>query len=770
MLQGPAAGRANGQDVALPALLAERGLGELRSLPFPGGDELHLRDYWEALLRHRWTAVAVFAAVVGSTLLATLATVPIFKATTLIEIKTESQKVVAFQDVVQAAQLEHEFYQTQYDVLRSRSLARRVIERLRLADDPVFNPPRRAPGPVAMIAGGLRALLTRATPAEPGAGGSAVVEHGLIDAFLAAVDVTPRRNSYLVEVSFLSPSAALAASVANALAEEYVAMTLDQRLDAVQKGRAFIERQLGVTKAALEHSEEDLQTFARDNEILTVDTKQNIEYRKLTDLNDDLTKAQHERLTKESRYNQMRGADTGSLSEISGNPVITNLTSELARREAERARLGQTFTAEYPNVRRLQAQIDSLRAQLRNERLALVGTLKADFEAAKKQQELLAQALEAQKRTVSDLNQRSIDYKILKREVDTNRTIYNSLLQRLKEVEVTEGIKASNIQVIDPAEVPPRPFRPRPLLNLGLAMLVGSIGGVGVAFLREQLDNSVKTSEDVERYLHLPTLGAVPQLRPMRGNGRLTEITPELVVAEDPKSMGAEALRMLRASIFLSTAAGPPQRILVTSARPEEGKTCITINLGLVLAQMGRRVVLVDCDLRRPRVHRVFGLEIDTGASSYLTGNSELPALIRHTPYGIDVLPSGPMPPNPVELIDSAPMVSLLDELSRRYEFVLIDAPPAVGFADVPLLANLAGGVLLVVRAGRTPRKAVAQASDYLRRLRAKILGVVLNGVPTGGPGYGYYGYYGYYSYESDPRRPPSVPSLLGDPEADAGV
>jgi capsular exopolysaccharide synthesis family protein len=736
---------ADRQDVTLPAVVAERVPAEPRPLPPPGAEDVHLRDYWEILLRYRWTALAFFVIAVASTLFATLVSEPVYKATTLIEIKAENQKVVAFQDVVQVAQIEREFYQTQYDVLRSRSLARRVIERLRLADDPVFNPPATRPGLLAATTAWLGALMTRA-PQAGQAGDGAMAEHRLIDRFLDAIDVTPRRNSYLAEVSFHSPDPTLAAAIANALAEEYVGLALDRRLHAVQKGRAFIERQLGVTKAALERSEEELQAFARANEILTVDTKQNIEYRKLGDLNEALTEAQHERMAKESLHRQVASRASGRLSEITNNPVIAELTSALARLEGERAHLGETFTAEFPKVRRLEAQLAALRKKIEAERRALAATLRADFEAAGKQETLLAAALQEQKKIVNDLNQRSIDYKILKREVDTNRTIYNSLLRRLKEVEVTAGIEASNIQVIDPAEVPLGPDRPRPLLNLALAVLVGAFGGVGLAFFRERLDNSIKTPEDVERHLRAPTLGVVPQLRTRRANGRSADGTPELVVAEDPKSAGAEALRMLRASLFLATAAGPPQRLLVTSTRPEEGKTCVTINLALVLAQMGRRVVLVDCDFRRPRIHRVFGLDLERGATSFLTGSMDLGALIHTTPYGIDVLPSGPMPPNPVELIDSALMASLLEELSHRYDFLLLDAPPAVGFADVPLLARLAGGVLFVVRAGDTSRKGAAQAIEYLRRLRAKLLGVVLNGVRTGDPG-SYSAYYGHYSY-----------------------
>lgn len=740
--------RANGEVSGLPALPIERMPADPRYAPLPDAETIHLRDYWEVLLRHRWTALAFLTAVLASTLLVTFFSIPVYKATTLIEIRAESQKVLAFQDVVQMTQIEREFYQTQYDVLRSRTLAKRVLERLRLADDATFNPPSGRPSMLGVLVSWIQRPLMPAPPAEPRDADS-IAEQRLIDRFLGAVDVAPRRNSYLVEVSFLSPSPRLAADVANALAEEYVSLSLDQRLDAVQRGRAFIERQLGVTKASLAHSEEDLQAFARANEILTVDSKQNIENRKLSDLNEALTRAQSERIAKQSLHEQVGTSDANTLSQIANNAVITNLVGLLAKAEASRALLGETFTEEYPKLRRLQAQIGALRERLRSERQALATSLRADFEAAGKQEALLTQALTDQKRVVSDLNQRSIDYKILKREVDTNRGIYNTLLQRLKEVEVAEGMKASNIHVLDVAEVPSGPHRPRPLLNLMLALVVGAVGGVGLVFLQEHLDNSLKTPDDIERYLRVPLLGALPELRMRRMNGKATEIAPELIVAEEPKSAGAEALRTLRASLFLSTAAGPPQRLLVTSARPQEGKTCVTTNLALVLAQMGKRVVVVDCDLRRPRIHRVFGLDLDVGATNFLTGHMDLPSLIQQTPFGIDVLPSGPLPPNPVELIDSAPMASLLDELSRRYDFVLLDAPPALGFADVPLLARLAGGVLFVVRSGVTPRTAAGAAIEHLLRLRARLLGVVLNGVRNNSPGY-YSNYYSYYGYRSD--------------------
>ena len=524
MTSDRAAEHSNGNGHALPALLPEREVGEARYPHAPSVEEFHLRDYYEVLLRHRWTIGAFFAVVVVATLVVTLVAVPTYRATTLVEIRAQDMKVVAFQDVVQMSQIEREFYQTQYDVLRSRSLARRVLDRLDLAANPTFNPPAKRPGLVARATGWIGRLFTRPAPPHPQSE-ALVADQELVERLLGAVGVTPRRNSYLVEVSFVSRDAQLAADVANALAQEYVAMALDQRIEAAQQGGAFIEKQLALTKEALEKSEAELQAFATRNAILTIDSKQNIEYQKLGSISDALSRAQHDRMAKESLFAQVSaGGDGARLTQLLSNAVVTQLSADLAKREAERARLVETFTAEYPKVKRLEAMIDAIKAQIKSELALLTASMRADFEAARRQEQLLASALDAQKAVVNDLNQRSIDYKIIKREVDTNRSVYKSLLQRLKEVEVTEGIKASNIHVVDVAELPQRPWRPRPILNLGLAMLVGLVGGVGLAFFREHLDNSIKTPDEVERYLRLPTLGALPQLRPKRQpNGTIAD-------------------------------------------------------------------------------------------------------------------------------------------------------------------------------------------------------------------------------------------------------
>jgi succinoglycan biosynthesis transport protein ExoP len=757
-------------EVGLPAVRSEWALGDPRQLAAQYEDEAHLRDYWTILLRHRWTVVTFLAVVLFTTIVVTLVTTPLYRSTVLIEIGPQNPNVVSFQDVVDMGRLQREFFQTQYDVLRSRNLAGRVIDALDLADDAEFNPPARQ-SVLGSVRGAIAGLF--APPPVEIADRGAAKQHALIGRFLSGVEVRPRRNSYLVEVSFLSPSPELAARIANAIAQQYVELSIGQRVSAVQKGREFIERQVDVTRASLERAEEQLQNFSKEQAILTIDEKENVEYRKLTDLSEALTTVQNERMEKESILGQVENGKFAHVSPVMDHPVISALLTELATDEAEYSRLAKTFTPAYPRMKRLNAKLADLRQTLEEEVARLGATLRADYEASRKNEELLIEALAEQKERVADLNRRAIDYKILKRHVDTERDIYKSLLQRLKEVEVSESIKASSIHVLDAAEVPVGPDRPKPLRNLMLALFVGLSGGIALAFFQEYLDNSIKSPEDVERHLRLATLGALPMFRAKRGQQARTALAPELITVEDAGSVGAEAMRTLRAALFLTTASGPPQRILVTSARPEEGKTCVSVNLAVILAQMGKRVVLIDTDLRRPRLHRIFGREITPGLTNYLTSHADLPSLIQPAlpdkVPNLDLVVSGPVPPNPVELIDSHEMRSFLDELCRSYDFVVADGPPSLGFADVPLLSRHMGGILLVVKCGETPRKVVKQAAAYLERLRAKVLGVILNQVAEKGHGYyNYYSYYHYYSYTSEENASREAPpALLGKSTAE---
>jgi capsular exopolysaccharide synthesis family protein len=653
-----------------------------------------LRRASAAFRRHLWRALGCTVAGAVAAILITLASVPTYVGQATVQVKS--------QDAVDV------------DILRSRALAQRVIDRLQLADDPLLDAPPRS----ALVAASIARVRRFFGWEEPGAEARGAER---VDRFVAAIDTRRRAGTALVEIEFASPSPALAADVANALAEEFVSLAVGQLVDTTQRGRAALERQLEVTTTARKTAEERLESFVRTNQVIPADPRESMEYKKLGDLNEALTRAQSRRIEKEALHRQATTSNGAVLPQLAANPVVTSLTTEIAKLEAERVRVGEGSA----EGKRLASQLDTLRTQLKTAQLALVDTLRADFEAAQKQEGLLAQALDAQKAVIAELNQRAIDFEVLKRTVESDR----DLERRLKEqVDATSaGAAPGAIALVERAHVPYHADRPRPFQNLGIGVLLGALAGLLLVFFEERLDDSLRTPAHSERELGLPVLGCLPVVRMKRTNGKTMEIAPEVIAGEEPRCIGTEAVRGLRSALFLAHPGGPPQRLLVTSPRPREGKTCVAANLAIVLAQMGRRVVLVDCDFRRPRLHRIFGHDSRVGATSFLTGTVDLPPLVRPTDYGPSLLASGPLPSDPLALIDSAAMAALLDELSRGYDFVVIDAPPALGLPDVPLLARLVGGVLLVVRTVDTPRAAALAATDELRRVRANILGVVMN-------------------------------------------
>jgi len=672
------------RDVELPAVVVSTA-ATVRPAALPG--------YRQVLRHHRWGAGLVFVILFAATLVATLVPMPVYRATALVD--GNAGTVLPL----------------------TRTLAERALARLEPGEDPLPAPPLVVARLLARATARVRRQLGLPVLEDPGA--PVARAEAVIDGVVAGTEIVPRANSSLVEVSFTSASPRVAADVASALAEEYVAQAIAGAGESGDRWRSVLERELQVTHDALTRAEEALQAFTRANPALSGDPRESLEYRKLADLNDTLTKAQSRRMEKEALYKQVTSASPGLLSQVVSNQVVAGLAMEVAKLEAERARLGDGS----PGAR-LQGQIDALRRELRTAQEALADTVRADFEAAKKQEALLAQAVRTQRAVVGDVGQRAVEAELLKGQVDATRDRYERLLARAK-----DAPGGADARLIDRAAVPPWPSRPRPLLDLALGVGLGLVGSLAFAAVQRRRDRPLRTVEDIERSVGFEVLAVLPLFRERRTNGRRMRVAPELVAAEAPGSPGADAVARLRAALFQGSAAGPPQRLLVTSARLREGKTCVASNLALALAGAGRRVVLVDCDFRRPRLHRVFRQEGTHGATSFLTGAADLPSLLRETDHGIDVLPAGPVPDEPAALIDSTAMASLLDELSRRYDYVVIDAPPVLGQADAALLARLAGGVVLVVRAGETNGAAVAAAFGRLRTLRARVLGVVLNAV-----------------------------------------
>lgn len=751
-------------------------------------ESVDLRVYWRVLAKRRWTILATLLAIFGVTLIATLKETPLYRAHAMLEIEKENPNILTVQELFQLEDVSDSYLVTQYKVLQSESLARRVISRLHLDQLREFNP--YAPAhPVPHNGVGGASLLGLLTPYVP----NARAEQAVLKRFEDDLSVDPVRQSRLVEIGFESRDPHLAAQIVNTLADGYIEQNLENRWDATQKATEWLSQQLDGLKIKLEKSEDELQRYAEQNGLLYLESDQgkteNIVDERLRQLQEELTAAQADRYQKESLYRLVQAGDFGSLPGAVDNKLMQDLTFRLAEMDGQYAQLSATFNPDYPTLKALQDEIDSTRNTLDTERQRVAQKITDEYTAARRREALVEQAFQDQEKTANIAAARAVQYNILKREVDTNRQLYEGLLERMKEAGVSAGLKASNIRVVDQAVSPVKPVKPRVLLNLSLGFVLGLGGGIALAFLCEHLDNTLKTAEDVERYLLTPALAMIPSAASLNGhrngvyglasgfaaghepkrksfagtNGhgavlthkgwfRIDEISSQLAALP-------EAFRSLRTSVLLSTAERPPRTLLVTSAQPGEGKSTIATNLSISLAQLGHKVLLIDGDLRRPILYKVFQIRSVTGLVGYLTGGQDWRDVVVSTAVnGLDLIPSGPIPPNPAELLSSERLAALIGEAQQHYSIVLIDSPPLLSVADGRVLAGRVEGVVLVVKASVTPRELAQRAQTYARDVGANIIGVVLNNVNVRSHDYYYaYGDYKNYSYVTDdPEHPAS--------------
>ena len=718
-----------------------------------------LLEYWRVLLKRRWTVLSFLLLVVTTVMIGTLKQRPVYQAKAVLQIDNEDPNILTFQDFVAEVNPGDESYlQTAINVLRSRSLAHRVIERLSLDQNPEF---QATPSWFGRLWGN-----EPSQQAERNAGTSSLdsLPQDQIDVFLNRVAVEPVQGSRLVGVSFDSFDPELSARVANTLASNFIDMNLEAKWDATQKASDWLSQQLVGLKARLEKSEEDLQRYAKENSILFLDERQSLTAEKLRQLQEELTKAEADRIQKESLSDQVLLGNFDSVPGILDHRLYQDLTLKLADLRREYSELSAIFTPEYPRVKRLKSQMDEVEALLIQERDAFARRIADDYRAAINRERLLQQMLARQTEEFNQIAEKSIQYKILQREVETNKQLYEGLLQRLKEASISAGLRASNVRVVDAAEVPATPARPRVLLNLVLALIVGLGLGLGMAFFQEYLDNSLKTPDDVQRFLRLPTLGMIPaakaagrgalaygyasgkrkRLPTPSGNGQTSDLNLELLTAEGNGLLG-EAYRSLRTSLLLSSSGRPPRVVLITSGQPGEGKTTTLVNLGIALVHLGGRVVLIDSDMRRPRVSALLKLPAAAaGLSTYLTGQSAIDDVITPTAIAnLFVIPCGPTPPNPAELLSSHLMTALLKQAGQKFDYVLLDSPPVLHVSDARILATRVEAVILVVQGAATPRQAARLAKEQLHQVNANVIGVALNNLDVQANGYNYY--YPYY-------------------------
>jgi len=715
--------------------------------------EVNLRDYWKVIRKRRWTIIAFFLIVLISTAIMTFTMRPIFRGTTTIQINKENPQIVDFKEIFAVNTMDLDYYQTQYKVLESRTLAKRVVQSLKLPEHPEFLP--EPPTPFWKWLSNIYNSLFGLFPSFAKNNLSAKdlseteMETRLVNNFLKKLKIEPIRNSRLVKVHFDSHYPELSRQVSDHLASNYIQQNLENRFVATEQAKVWLTQQLDELKAKVERADEALQAFGLKHDIVSLEEKENVTMQRLTELNEALIEAESGRMAKEGLYRQTLNQDFDAFPPILENKLIMDLKQAHIQFEAQYMKLSETFKPEYPEMVRLKSQMDTIEKQLNREINKIITGIKNDYESNLRRESLIRKAFDQQKARVMEMKDKAIQYNILKREADTNRELYKGLLQRMKEAGVSAGITASNIQVVDQAEIPIKPYRPNKGLNLMLAAVVGLFLGVGFAFFFEYLDNTVKTPEDVEQLIHLPSFGMVPEISSERRR-RLEKGAShpvELITHGHPKSMLSEAYRNIRTSILLSFSERPPKKILLTSPNPAEGKTTTVINTAIALAQTGVRVIVVDMDMRKPRVHKIFGEENEVGLSNFLSGNAELESILKKTEIpNLFYIPSGPIPPNPSELIGSNLFKSMMKSLEETFDHIVVDSPPVLGFTDSVIISTFVDGIILVVTGGKTPRETLQRAKEVLQQVNAKILGVVINRVDIHRSDYGYY-YYRYHHY-----------------------
>ena len=701
---------------------------------------LDLLALWRTIVKRKWTIIVFLIIVVIAGTTASFLTTPIYQASLTLQIDRETPKIVEYQNAGQVETYnDYDFYQTQYELLKSRQLAEKVSDELALAGAPtISSPPSLGTRLSAWLAKLRGKEATAAAPTNP-----LGISPG---ALLGGLQVTPVRNSRIVQLSFDSTSPVFAAKVVNTWAATFITMNLERRIGASSYAKDFLEERLKQIKVKLEDSERELVAFAGQQEIVNLDERQTISTQKLQSINGALNQAEQARIKAESLYRQMLDTHTQGLSQILESPVIQELKQTRVALEAQYEEGLKIYKPAYPRMRQLESQINEVQAQIDEEVGYIRAAVEANYEAAKAEEKLLRNRLEEVKQEVITLQNRSIRYNILKREVDTNRQLYDGLLQRFKEVGVAGAVEANNISIVDKALVPNGPVKPNHKKNFLLCLFLGFLGGIGLAFLFERFDDTLKQPEEVERQLGIPVLGIVPIEHGQRKRAK-SNTALALLAQENPRSTFAEAYRSVRTALQFSTAEGVPKVLLITSSASGEGKSTTALSLAIHFAQTGKRVLLVDADLRNPSLHRDAQLDNSEGLTHYLAGDAKPADIARPTAIAnLFLISAGSLPPNPAELLSSAKMVSFLALAADKFDQVIVDSPPVLGLADSVILSNLVGGTVLVIESGST-RRGYAQGSlKRLKTARAHVLGAVLTKLEATHGTYGYYPSYYYYN------------------------
>ncbi|MGA9996305.1 MAG: polysaccharide biosynthesis tyrosine autokinase, partial [Pyrinomonadaceae bacterium] len=754
----------------LPLPTVERGLDRpLSDLPSsksygkPYGvspaEPTNLRDYLFVVLKRKWLILSLVLVITSLVTVHEYRQPSIFEAATTIKIEQKPRSVLQTKEIVINGQTDPNFWGTQLRLLQSPTLARQVALTLDLQHNPNYF---GGSGAQTGIYASLRRIFGREpkTPTAPAplvSSGQPIVKEADIDGetltqeqlarlepyedtIIGNETVEPVPGTNLVIIRFHHTDPELAQKIANTLADVFVDNNYNRLTSGSGDAQVKLAKEIAKLQAEIKHDNEVKFNYAKAHNLPLEATADNLETQKLRTLAMQLLEAENARKDAQAQYESARDSqDVYSVPDVQSSARITRLRDKIADLREKRAALLVTYTEEWPEVKKIDEQIKTLEADLNKAPTEVITSLKSRYESAAARENSLRASYNQQRGTTTQQTQDEIELVSINQRIETNKQYLNTLLQRQQELQVTSGDQSREVSVMNYSRVPGGPIGPQRTRNIMIAFLLSLISGIGLAFLLDFLDDTVKSVEDVDRYIHLPALALIPASRnerglrlkglggnaPPNGGGEATA----LALIDDVRSPIAESYRHLRTSLLLSSAGQPPKTILVTSSQPSEGKTTTAVNTAVMLAQTGAEVLIVDCDLRRPRLHAHFDVPNARGLTNYLSSESNLDELLQ--PYeklpNLKLLTSGPVPPNPAELLGSDEMRKLLGVLSERFTHIIIDSPPAISFTDASILSTMVDGVMLVVHGGRSSRAVVRRAKQQLVDVGAHIFGVVLN-------------------------------------------
>jgi succinoglycan biosynthesis transport protein ExoP len=693
---------------------------------------LHLRDYWRTVRKRLWTLITVFSLIVGSVTVVTLLTPAVYESTASVQIDSQpmGNTSLSAQGAMPQGQYlsEQEYFQTQHKKLRSRVQARAVAEKLALAEAPEY------------------------ADLEP---------NELVETLLNQVEILPIKGTRLVWVHVRANDPELATQINQAWAEVFVQRNMDEINQGLQDNLAWLAREVTSAEEDFRTAEQRLLEFRRANNKIALSSQEagNLLVQQLEELSRKHALAEAERAQRQAEYDALAAVTRGKqdlrqLSLLVDSPLMSGLRERLTTLEADREALLTRYLPDSPvpamqeNTKRLA----DVQLQLQSEVQAELGRRRALLAQAQGHEVQLQMAIDDLTKSALQENGDEAEYNLLRRQVDSKSTIYKRLLEQMQELDVTSSLKENNVRIIDPAEAKDKPVEPNYVRNIAVAVLAGLLAGVSLALFFDYMDTTIKTREEVEA-LGVPFLGIIPSVPGLEGEGWEVARERYLYSMNYPKSAFAEFCRNIRTTVNFSARddGQPPRRLLITSAGPREGKTTSSINLAITFASAGRRVCLVDADLRRPSLHHAFGLPNEHGLSTLIGGSSSVADVSQQSPQpNLWIIPSGPRPANPAELLGSPECRAALDKLNETFDLVIIDTPPVVAVTDAVVLANDVDGVILVIKSFKVARDLVLQAKRQLVDVDARLIGVILNNFDIQRKSYGYYYYYTYYGADRE--------------------